>query len=111
MFGPDVPASLTTAELRQLVEGIRFIEKMLAHPVDKDEMAQDLDGMRQLFTKSIVAKADLPAGTVLGLNHLAFKKPGNGFPPDRLNDLIGRRLISDVIADQQITEELLEAND
>jgi N,N'-diacetyllegionaminate synthase len=111
MFGPDVPASLTTAELRQLVEGIRFIEKMLAHPVDKDEMAQDLDGMRQLFTKSIVAKADLPAGTVLGLNHLAFKKPGNGFPPDRLNDLIGRRLISDVIADQQITEEMLEAND
>ena len=27
MFGPDVPASITTTELRQLVEGIRFIEK------------------------------------------------------------------------------------
>src|SRR4030095_5723839 len=31
MFGPDVPSSLTPPELRQLVEGIRFIEEMLAH--------------------------------------------------------------------------------
>ena len=32
MFGPDVPASVTTTELGQLVEGIRFIEKMKATP-------------------------------------------------------------------------------
>ena len=36
MFGPDVPASVTTAELKQLVEGVHFIESMLANPVDKD---------------------------------------------------------------------------
>ena len=29
MFGPDVPVSFTTDELRQLVEGVRFIEKAL----------------------------------------------------------------------------------
>ncbi|MDQ7011967.1 MAG: N-acetylneuraminate synthase family protein, partial [Mariprofundaceae bacterium] len=38
-FGPDVVASLTTAELRQLVEGVRFIEQTLKHPVDKDANA------------------------------------------------------------------------
>ncbi len=109
MFGPDVPASLTTEELRQLVEGVRFIEKMNAHPVNKDEIAQDLHGMRQLFTKSIVAKEDLPAGTILKLEHLAIKKPGTGIPSDQLHNLIGRRLISSVFVDDKITEELLEA--
>jgi N,N'-diacetyllegionaminate synthase len=32
MFGPDVPASVTMEELRQLVDGIRFVEKMRANP-------------------------------------------------------------------------------
>ena len=32
MFGPDVVASVTTAELRQLVDGVRFIERMRAQP-------------------------------------------------------------------------------
>ena len=36
MFGPDVVASVTPAELKQLVEGVRFIERMAAHPVSKD---------------------------------------------------------------------------
>src|SRR4029450_2525903 len=64
MFGPDVPASVTTAELKQLVEGIRFIERMHANPVDKTGMAAKLQPLRGLFTKSIVVRADLAAGTV-----------------------------------------------
>src|SRR5690606_21164751 len=39
-FGPDVMASITTAELKQLAEGIRFIERAQASPVDKDHEAQ-----------------------------------------------------------------------
>ena len=42
VFGPDVPASVTTPELRQLIDGIRFIETMKAHPVDKDTVAHEL---------------------------------------------------------------------
>ena len=64
MFGPDVPASITTAELQQLVEGIRFIEKMMTNPVDKEEMARDIEALRSTFTKSIVARKDISAGTV-----------------------------------------------
>ena len=36
MFGPDVTSSVTTAELRQLVEGVRFLERARSHPVDKE---------------------------------------------------------------------------
>ena len=59
---------------KQLVEGVRFIEKMNANPVDKDAMAREMSPMRSLFTKSAVAKEDLYAGTILQEDHLAFKK-------------------------------------
>jgi N-acetylneuraminate synthase len=92
MFGPDVTSSVTTAELRALVDGIRFIECARANPVDKDAAAREAEPMRRLFTKSVVARVDLPPGTVLGPEHLALRKPGTGIPPARLGDLAGRRL-------------------
>jgi len=104
LFGPDVPASVTTVELRQLVEGIRFIEKMKANPFDKDAMALEVAPMRDLFTKSIVARKHLPAGTILCNQHLAIKKPGGGIPVSRLPELIGRRLRRSVKVDQLLQE-------
>jgi N-acetylneuraminate synthase len=108
MFGPDVPASVTTAELRQLVEGIRFIEKMRANPVDKDALAAKLAPMRNLFTKSIVARRDLPAGTVLAEEHLAVKKPGVGIPAVKLKELLNRTLKRSMVADALLSEDDLE---
>jgi N-acetylneuraminate synthase len=102
-FGPDVPASLTTAELRQLAAGVRFLERAL--PVDKDAMAAEMEPLRRMFTKSVVARVDLAAGTVLALEHLAVKKPGGGMPAARLSGLIGRRLRRAVQADEQLREE------
>jgi N-acetylneuraminate synthase len=108
MFGPDVCASLTTGELRQLVEGARFIEQMLANPVDKDRAAEESREMRGLFTKSVVARTDLTAGTTLKEEHLVLKKPGNGIPAARLPELIGGRLLRDVKADELILASDLE---
>jgi N-acetylneuraminate synthase len=103
MFGPDVPASVTTAELRQLVSGVRFIEAMKASPVDKDASAEETAPLRRLFTRSLVARRDLRAGTVLAEGHLVTKKPGTGLSPERLGDVVGRRLAKDVSADQVLT--------
>jgi N,N'-diacetyllegionaminate synthase len=108
MFGPDVIASVTTAELRQLVDGIRFIEQMRANPIDKDVSAQETAPLRRLFTRSLVAREALPAGTVLGREHLVIKKPGTGLPPARLDDVIGRRLRRAVDADQVLAAEDIE---
>jgi len=108
MFGPDVIASITTQELRQLVDGIRFIERMRAHPLDKDASAQETAPLRKLFTRSLVACASLPAGTVIEREHVVIKKPGTGLPPDRLEDVIGRRLARPVTADQVLAAEDIE---
>jgi len=108
MHGPDVPASVTTAELKQLVEGVRFIERMKANPVDKDSLATELQPLRDLFGKSIVARTDLPAGTVLREEHLTLKKPGCGLSEDKLGLVINRRLRVARPTDALILEEHLD---
>ncbi|MGB0909593.1 MAG: N-acetylneuraminate synthase family protein [Nitrospirales bacterium] len=108
MFGPDVPASITTQELRQLVEGIRVIERMKANPVDKSSTPEDIASLREIFMKSIVAKDDLREGTVLEYSHLMIKKPGTGVPPSQLSLLIGRRLRRAIKGDANILLEDVE---
>ena len=105
MFGPDVPASITTTELRQLVDGIRFIERMRANPIDKNAMAAEMAPLRSLFTKSVVVRMDLPAGTVLREEHLAIKKPGTGIPAARLTELISRTLKRAIAANTLLSED------
>jgi len=99
MFGPDVVASVTTQELATLVEGIRFIERMRANPVDKEASAAETAPLRRLFTRSLVVASPLAAGTVLTREHLAIKKPGTGLAPERLDDVVGRRLSRSVERD------------
>jgi N-acetylneuraminate synthase len=108
MFGPDVPASLTTGEFRQLVEGVRFIEKMHANPVDKDAIAEEMQPLREAFFKSVVARGDLPAGVILERGHLTIKKPGTGVPADQIETLIGRKLRRALMKNELIQEEDLE---
>jgi N-acetylneuraminate synthase len=103
MFGPDVPASLTTAELRHLVDGVRFTERMLASPVDKSAAAEATAPLRRLFTKSVVARVALPAGTLLLAEHLAAKKPGTGIPAARLPELLGARTTRALAADELLS--------
>lgn len=107
-FGPDVAASVTTDELRQLVEGTRFVATALAHPVDKDAAARDRADLRAVFTRRLVAATDLPAGHVLGADDLAAKKPGGGLPPDQRERLVGRRLRRALTADEPLREDDLE---
>ena len=103
MFGPDVPASVTSDELKKQVEGIRQIEKMIENPINKDEMAEELAPLRNLFTKSIVAGADLSEGTVLTYDCIKFKKPGTGIPPSQVNAIIGKKLQRDLKADEMLS--------
>lgn len=108
MFGPDVPASVTTEELRLLVDGVRFVERMRAHPVDKDAAARDVAQLRDVFTKSLVAQGPLAAGTLLTEAHIGMKKPGTGIPADRLSSVLGRRLRRSLEPDEQLRVDDLE---
>jgi N-acetylneuraminate synthase len=108
MFGPDVPVSVTTGELRELVDGVRFIERMLASPVDKDELAVEMIGLRDIFAKSLVARIDLEEGTLLREEHLIAKKPGTGIPIAQLPEVIGARLRRSLKADELLCKQDIE---
>lgn len=103
-FGPDTSSSVTTRELRTLVEGIRFIEKAKSNPVDKDQAAESMGELRRLFGKSVVAARALPQGHVLTAADLAFKKPGTGIPAARAGELVGKRLVRALGADALFSE-------
>ncbi|MGH3834970.1 MAG: N-acetylneuraminate synthase family protein [Pseudonocardiaceae bacterium] len=108
MFGPDVAASVTSSELRLLVDGVRYVGAALAAPVDKNEVAAELAPMRALFGRSLVARRALPAGHVLAASDLTAKKPGGAIPPARLESLIGRRLRRALRPDEPLHDEDIE---
>jgi len=52
--------------------------------------------------KSIHFNSDLPAGHILGINDLCFKRPGTGLSPDMSSTLIGKQLIFNVNKDDLV---------
>jgi len=107
-FGPDVPASLTFDQLADLVRGVRFIESALRNPVDKDLLAGEMQDLKQMFGKSVVAACDLAEGSILSPEDLALKKPGTGLPPNMLQELVGKKLARPIERNEMIHEDDLQ---
>jgi N,N'-diacetyllegionaminate synthase len=108
MFGPDVVASVTPTELKSLVDGVRFIEKMAAHPIGKQDIDPRTAPMRQIFFKSVVPLKDLEQGSVLCETDLGLKKPGTGIPAAELASVVGRTLARAVKKDIPLQREDLQ---
>jgi N,N'-diacetyllegionaminate synthase len=94
LAGPDHRFSADPAELRSLVESVRTLEKCLGNP-PIGPTAREAQGRRG-FRLSCTAARALSAGTVLGSDDLAFRRPGTGLPPSQAHLLIGRALRHDV---------------
>jgi N,N'-diacetyllegionaminate synthase len=84
---------------------VRFIEKILKNPVDKDALAVDKENLRKMFGKSIVAALDLTEGIILEAHHLALKKPGTGLGPEMFKSLLGRKLKRAIQENKQLSRE------
>ena len=95
MEGPDHAASLTHAEFKRMIEGIREIEEALGEGevrlISQGEMIN-----RENLGKSLVAAKQLAKGTVLGAAHIKVRSPGQGISPQRYEELIGRTLQHDM---------------
>ncbi|ARO28763.1 N-acetylneuraminic acid synthase NeuB family protein [Rhizobium sp. NXC14] len=107
-FGPDVAASVTTKELQQLVDGIRFTETMMMAPMDKDHEAEEKKELSILFGKSLYCKTGLRKGHILTPQDIALKKPGTGMPARMLDNAVGKILKRDYLAGEQLKESDLD---
>jgi sialic acid synthase SpsE len=105
-YGPDAALSVEPDELADLVRGIRAVETMLAHPVDKDDI-EPVAEMKRVFEKSVVAATAIPAGATIDRSMLAAKKPGTGIPAARIDEVVGRSALRAIDADTVVTEDML----
>ena len=96
MFGPDVPASLDLDQMKVLVNGVRFTERMVSCAVDKEAFADEAEPLRGLFTKSLVATRDLKSGKFLVGEDICLRKPGTGIPGNAIDDYLGKPLSRNV---------------
>lgn len=95
MFGPDASSSLTIEEIAALIEGVRYVEKAINFPVDKDDL-KPYAALKVMFGKSLALNKDLLAGHVINQDDLESKKPGDmGIPANDYKAVLGKVLIRD----------------
>jgi len=98
MAGWDHAISANPEQLRTIVAEGRNIFTALGESkriVSAAEMEK-----RKKFRRSLVARRKLDRGHMLTEADLGAKRPGTGIAPDEIAYVIGRRLASDVAADQ-----------
>jgi N-acetylneuraminate synthase len=95
MEGPDHAASLTFDDFARLAAGVRELEPALGDGGPR-RMSQGELINRENLGKSLVAARALRAGHVVTRADVAVKSPGQGLSPQRLADLVGKRLARDV---------------
>ena len=87
--GPDHKASLEPNELKEMIKAIRDAEKALGDGIKK--YTKDEEEIKKVVRRSIVAKLDIPEGTVIIEDMLDAKRPGMGIEPKYIDMIVGRK--------------------
>lgn len=106
MPGPDHSLSLDPEGLKNMVADIRLVEKAKGSFIKRpspDERKALFDGRR-----SIVAAADIPAGSIITREQLRIIKPAKGLSPAFLDVIVGCRAPKNIAKHQPITRESIE---
>jgi len=98
MEGPDHKASLDRIELIQMVKSIRQVELALgvSHKFPTDSELKNVDIVR----KSLHYKNELKRGHILCQSDFISLRPGSGISPMKIDDLIGKILLTDVVSSE-----------
>jgi len=92
MFGPDSKSSLTIDEVKQLVEGVSFIEKSLKNKIDKTDNS-NFKELKNIFEKSLAVNKDLKKGDIISFDDLEAKKPsGYGISAKEYKKVLGKKI-------------------
>ena len=102
---PDHSCSLEPNEFKELIAGVRNIEKCLGTGIKTPSESEKKNtyGMR----RSMVAKTSLPKGTVIAENHIGFKRPANGLAPKNIDLILGKKLSKDLEQDEAFALEAI----
>jgi N-acetylneuraminate synthase len=90
--GTDHKVSLLPSEFKALVEQVRQVEEALGSDKLAREITQGELMNRENLAKSLVAVRDIEVGEIVTRDLVEIKSPGQGLQPNRLNDLIGKKI-------------------
>ena len=107
MEGPDHRASLEPGELKAMVTAIRNIEQAITGSGIKEPSPSELKN-KAIARKSIHLLKDLPAGYILTDQDLVMKRPGSGISPMHVSNVVGKKLLKALPADQLLSFDDLE---
>jgi N,N'-diacetyllegionaminate synthase len=105
--GPDHAASMTPAEMTEMIQLIRQAESCLGDGVKKP--ADNELAIRALVRRSVTLKHDLAQGTRLSAEDLTLLRPGSGICPGQMQQLIGKCLNQALPAGSTLLWEHLES--
>ncbi len=99
-YGPDQKSSLNEIELKNMITGIRNIEKAMGISVKKITKSERKN--ISFARKSIVAKKNILKGEKFSKNNLTVKRPGNGISPMSWMKFINKKSKKNFKTDDQI---------
>ena len=104
--GPDHRASLEPGELKQMTQAIREVEAAMGNG---DKMpSKEEQQIRDAVRRSIVARVNIPKGTVITEAMLAIKRPGTGVEPKYMHKVVGAVARYRIEQDEPLTMNKLE---
>lgn len=101
MYGSDASLAMEPNEFAAMVKEAKFVSEVISAPVVKG-VSYNYSNMKDVFQKSIVAAYDLPSGTSLSFEMLAFKKPGTGISASEYEAVLGRKTSRQIMKDEMI---------
>lgn len=101
MYGSDAKHSIKPQQFKELVSGIREIEMILNHPVNKNDV-RSFESMKKIFEKSVVSLTDISKNSVISEKIIGIKKPGTGITPKFFKKVIGMRAARHISKDRVI---------
>jgi len=99
-IGMDNQMATEPEEMARLVQSCWNVQLAMGgtqRVVLEDELEQ-----RKKMRRSIIVTRDLKAGSILQKEDLDSKRPGTGLPPEKMEELVGKKLTRDVDADTLI---------
>ena len=104
--GPDQSVSIEFDELAELVEGVRKIEVGLGN---KKKVHAREEAIRTWAFRSIVSTKPITKGSVITQEDIWSKRPGTGIPSHRMDEVIGKRAVRDIVGNTLVSWDDLES--
>ena len=105
LSGNDHYHAMDAKDAENIIKEIEFID-MISGEGDLSCLASE-QSARENARRSIVAKCDIPAGTLLTEEMLTFKRPGTGISPSCITEVLGRTTLQPIREDELLKLENL----